>query len=75
MPKVAMCLWFDGKAEEAAHMYTSLIPDSRIDRINRSATDNPSVAIAPYPIHAFVPALSEPNQCARSRIQRTACAT
>ena len=22
------CLWFDGKAEEAAQFYTSLLPDS-----------------------------------------------
>ena len=30
MTKVATCLWFDGQAEEAARLYTSLIPDSRI---------------------------------------------
>jgi predicted 3-demethylubiquinone-9 3-methyltransferase (glyoxalase superfamily) len=27
---VAVCLWFDGQAEEAARFYTSLIPNSRI---------------------------------------------
>ncbi len=42
MPKIAPCLWFDGKAEEAARFYTSLLPDSRIDRITRSPADNPS---------------------------------
>ena len=27
---VAVCLWFDGQAEEAARFYTSLIPNSKI---------------------------------------------
>lgn len=42
MSKIAPCLWFDGKAEEAAQLYTSLFPDSRIDAVNRSPADNPS---------------------------------
>jgi len=42
MTKVATCLWFDGQAEEAARLYTSLVPDSRIDTVNRAAADNPS---------------------------------
>jgi predicted 3-demethylubiquinone-9 3-methyltransferase (glyoxalase superfamily) len=29
-PTVAVCLWFDGQAEEAARFYTSLIPNSKI---------------------------------------------
>jgi predicted 3-demethylubiquinone-9 3-methyltransferase (glyoxalase superfamily) len=41
-PKVYPCLWFDGKAEEAANFYTSLIPDSRIDNVWRSPADTPS---------------------------------
>jgi predicted 3-demethylubiquinone-9 3-methyltransferase (glyoxalase superfamily) len=44
MDKITPCLWFDGTAEEAASFYTSLFPDSRIDRINRAAGDNPSTA-------------------------------
>jgi predicted 3-demethylubiquinone-9 3-methyltransferase (glyoxalase superfamily) len=40
--KLTTCLWFDGKAEEAAKFYTSLIPDSGIDNIMRSPADNPS---------------------------------
>lgn len=36
------CLWFDGKAEEAAELYTSLLPDSHIDRVWRSPADTPS---------------------------------
>jgi predicted 3-demethylubiquinone-9 3-methyltransferase (glyoxalase superfamily) len=35
-------LWFDGDAEEAAHFYTSVFPNSRINKVNRAAADNPS---------------------------------
>jgi predicted 3-demethylubiquinone-9 3-methyltransferase (glyoxalase superfamily) len=42
MSKIAPCLWFDGDAEEAATFYTSILPDSRIDRVNRAAADTPS---------------------------------
>ena len=41
-PKVFPCLWFDGKAEEAANFYASLIPDSRVDNVWRSPADTPS---------------------------------
>jgi predicted 3-demethylubiquinone-9 3-methyltransferase (glyoxalase superfamily) len=40
--KITPCLWFNGTAEEAAQFYLSLFPDSRIDKIHRSAADNPS---------------------------------
>jgi predicted 3-demethylubiquinone-9 3-methyltransferase (glyoxalase superfamily) len=40
--KVRTCLWFATGAEEAATLYTSLIPDSRIDSVQRSPADNPS---------------------------------
>ena len=36
------CLWFDGKAEEAAKFYTSLLPDSRLDKVWHSPADTPS---------------------------------
>lgn len=42
MSKVTPCLWFDGTAEEAAGFYTSLLPDSRVDRVVRAAADTPS---------------------------------
>jgi predicted 3-demethylubiquinone-9 3-methyltransferase (glyoxalase superfamily) len=42
MSKITPCLWFDGVAEEAASFYTSLLPDSRIDKVQRSPADNPS---------------------------------
>jgi predicted 3-demethylubiquinone-9 3-methyltransferase (glyoxalase superfamily) len=42
MRKPFPCLWFDGKAEEAATFYTSLLPDSRVDKVWRSPADTPS---------------------------------
>lgn len=42
MNKIVPCLWFDGQAEAAAVFYTSLLPNSRIDRVFRSPTDTPS---------------------------------
>jgi predicted 3-demethylubiquinone-9 3-methyltransferase (glyoxalase superfamily) len=42
MSKIAPCLWFDGEAEEAAKFYVSLLPDSRIDHVQRNMTDSPA---------------------------------
>jgi predicted 3-demethylubiquinone-9 3-methyltransferase (glyoxalase superfamily) len=42
MSKITPCLWFDSKAEEAANFYVSLLPDSRIDRVQRNVTDTPA---------------------------------
>ena len=39
--KIAPCLWFDGEAEEAANFYVSLLPDSRIDHVQRNPIDSP----------------------------------
>jgi predicted 3-demethylubiquinone-9 3-methyltransferase (glyoxalase superfamily) len=33
--KITPCLWFDGKAEEAANFYLSIFPNSRITSISR----------------------------------------
>ncbi|MBP6785671.1 MAG: VOC family protein [Verrucomicrobiales bacterium] len=41
MKEIVTCLWFDGDAEEAAEYYTSLLPDSRIDRVMRSPGETP----------------------------------
>jgi predicted 3-demethylubiquinone-9 3-methyltransferase (glyoxalase superfamily) len=41
MSKIEPCLWFVGDAEQAANFYVSLLPDSRIDHVQRSAVDNP----------------------------------
>ena len=40
--KITPCLWFDQNAEEAARFYTSIFPDSRIDRVDRAAAETPS---------------------------------
>ncbi len=42
MSKISPCLWFDGTAEEAAQFYTSILPDSRIESLQRAPADNPS---------------------------------
>jgi predicted 3-demethylubiquinone-9 3-methyltransferase (glyoxalase superfamily) len=42
MHVVYPCLWFDGKAEEAAEFYASLLPDSQVDKVWRSPADTPS---------------------------------
>jgi predicted 3-demethylubiquinone-9 3-methyltransferase (glyoxalase superfamily) len=42
MSQITPCLWFDGRAEEAAKLYTTLFPDSRIDKVQRAPADNPS---------------------------------
>ncbi|MEO8625739.1 MAG: VOC family protein [Candidatus Limnocylindrales bacterium] len=44
MNKVYTCLWFNGQAEEAAELYTSLIPNSTMGQVSRSPADNPSVS-------------------------------
>ena len=41
MSKISPCLWFNGEAEEAANLYVSLLPDSRIDKIQRNTVDGP----------------------------------
>src|SRR5262249_2738292 len=35
MNKLSPCLWFDGKAEEAARFYTSVFKNSKIKAITR----------------------------------------
>lgn len=42
MSKIVPCLWFDGRALEAAEFYVTLLPDSRIDAILRSPVDYPA---------------------------------
>jgi predicted 3-demethylubiquinone-9 3-methyltransferase (glyoxalase superfamily) len=42
MSKISPCLWFDGEAEEAADFYVSLLPDSRINNVQKNVTDTPA---------------------------------
>jgi predicted 3-demethylubiquinone-9 3-methyltransferase (glyoxalase superfamily) len=42
MAKITPCLWFDGKAEEAAEFYVTLLPDSHVDKVWHSPSETPS---------------------------------
>lgn len=44
MSKITPCLWFPGNAEEAAHFYAGLLPDSRVEAVHRTPTDTPGNA-------------------------------
>jgi 2-polyprenyl-6-hydroxyphenyl methylase/3-demethylubiquinone-9 3-methyltransferase len=39
---MAVCLWFDGAAEEAATFYAATFPDSRVDAVHRAPGDYPA---------------------------------
>lgn len=42
MSKISPCLWFNGEAEEAANFYVSLLPNSKIEAIQRNTADSPA---------------------------------
>lgn len=42
MSKISPCLWFNGEAEEAANFYVSLLPNSRIDTVQKNILDSVS---------------------------------
>jgi predicted 3-demethylubiquinone-9 3-methyltransferase (glyoxalase superfamily) len=44
MDKIAMCLWFDGNAEEAVRFYMGIFKDSSIDDVMRYGEAVPSKA-------------------------------
>ncbi len=41
MQKITPFLWFDTQAEEAAHFYTSIFPNSKINNITRFGSSGP----------------------------------
>lgn len=41
MSRITPCLWFDGEAEEAAQLYTEIVPNSRILEITRRLPSTP----------------------------------
>jgi predicted 3-demethylubiquinone-9 3-methyltransferase (glyoxalase superfamily) len=41
MSRIAPCLWFDGKAEEAAGFYVSIFPGAKITTVSRYGADAP----------------------------------
>lgn len=42
MDKIRPCLWFAKEAEEAANYYATLLPDSRVDFVQKNVSDTPS---------------------------------
>jgi predicted 3-demethylubiquinone-9 3-methyltransferase (glyoxalase superfamily) len=40
--KISPCLWFSSEAEEAANLYVSLLPDSRIEKVQKNTVDSPA---------------------------------
>jgi predicted 3-demethylubiquinone-9 3-methyltransferase (glyoxalase superfamily) len=42
MSKISPCLWFEAEAEQAANFYVSLLPDSRIEHVQRNPVDSPA---------------------------------
>lgn len=42
VPRITPFLWYTKEAEEAAALYTSLFPNSRIDRVTRMPAESPS---------------------------------
>ena len=41
MSKITPCLWFSGQAEEAVNFYVSLLPDSKIEVVQKNSVDSP----------------------------------
>jgi len=41
MPEIVTCLWFDGQAEQAAQLYTSVFPNSSIGDVARYGPGSP----------------------------------
>ena len=72
---ISTCLWFDGRAEEAARFYVSVFPDGRIGRIGRFGAQGavvtagfelrgrPFLALNGGPAHRFTPAVSLVVDC------------
>jgi len=42
MTRITPCLWFDGKAEEAANLYAGIFPQSSVDTVTRAPADYPN---------------------------------
>ncbi len=77
MGSITPCLWFDGEAEEAAMLYTSVVRNSRIVNVARAGQDDgpaltvsfeldgqPFVALNGGPQFSFTEAVSFQISCA-----------
>lgn len=40
--RIKPCLWYDGRALEAAEFYATIFPDSRVEHVHRSPADYPA---------------------------------
>ncbi len=73
MSKISPCLWFDGEAEEAAALYTSLFPNSRIDRdqpVARRQPERPEGHGPDRRLHARRPVVHRPQRRSGLQVQR-----
>ena len=52
--RITPSLWFDSQAEEAAAFYCSIFPDSRLERVDRAAADNPGTKAGEVLLVSFV---------------------
>lgn len=53
--KTTICVWYDRDAEEAAHFYASVFPDSHVGDVHRAPLDSPGgkegdVMVVPFTI-------------------------
>ena len=46
MHEITPCLWFDTEGEEAARFYTSIFPNSKIDKITHYGSAGPVPKVA-----------------------------
>lgn len=42
IPRNTVCLWYDKEAEAAARFYAGIFPDSKVGKVWRAPSDNPS---------------------------------
>ncbi|BBE22860.1 VOC family protein [Arthrobacter sp. MN05-02] len=78
MGSITPCLWFDGRAEEAAELYTSVVRNSRIVSMSRAGREpdapaltvsfeldgQPFIALNGGPLYTFTEAVSFQIACA-----------
>ena len=50
MTTITPCLWFDGNGLEAAELYVSIIPDSRITNVSYYGPDQPGAEGSPLTV-------------------------
>lgn len=54
MAETTTCLWFDGKAQEAAEFYCALFPNSRVTAVDVSPVDTPGQKAGEVVVVEFV---------------------